>query len=227
MKDPKTKCNPKSYDTENVYGFCNIVTDFALIIMPIPLLWKMHMNFQKKIGVAAVFATGTLYVLLSWLEGDQFRLIDIHSVFAVAIVRQYIAYNSGASGDMSWGIIDIKIWMAIEVNIAIIVACLPALTPLFKRIPLLTSLIPSSVRSKFSHASAMQRNPWPQKLSGPQHSDLEQGSESLSKGFAMHTSWRTPRAWRDAERRAFGDSDGRSQGSNETIQSVQAMYHAR
>ena len=68
MNDPKTKCNPKAYNTENVFGFCNIVTDFVLMIMPIPLVWNMHMNSKKKMGIALVFATGALYVDLSDLR---------------------------------------------------------------------------------------------------------------------------------------------------------------
>ncbi|KAL8832142.1 MAG: hypothetical protein Q9170_005001 [Blastenia crenularia] len=203
--DPKTVCNPKSYDVENIYGFCNVITDVVLMIMPVPLVWHLQMDRKRKIGIVLVFATGAF-------------------VCAVAIIRQYIAYTSGEGTDPSWGIIPIKIWMALEVNIAIIIACLPALTPLFKRVPGLTSLIPS-IRSKFSHASAMQHAPWPQRLSGPHH-DIEQGETPLSN-HASHASWKTPRAWREAERRAFGDADEESEGSSETVQSVQALYHAR
>lgn len=94
--------------------------------------------------------------------------------------------------------------MALEVNIAIIVACLPALSPLFKLIPQLSSLVPSSIRERFSHASAMERAPWPQKLSGPT-GDLEQGGE-VAKGHAPHASWRKPQAWQDAESKEFDDS---------------------
>ncbi|KAL8634829.1 MAG: hypothetical protein Q9228_007614, partial [Teloschistes exilis] len=212
--DPKTVCYPKAYDVENIYGFCNVITDVVLIIMPIPLVWKMQVNLKKKLGVAMVFATGAF-------------------VCAVAIVRQYIAYNSGQAADPCWGIIPIKIWMALEVNIAIIVACLPALSPLFKRIPLLASLIPSSIRSKFSHASAMERAPWPQKLSGPNHMgaiDLERAGGRGTGGMSLPplTSWQTPRAWREAERREFGTLDGESESerSEETVQSSQRMYHA-
>lgn len=206
LMDPKTKCNPKAYNTENVYGFCNVITDFVLMVMPIPLVWNMQLGSQRKIGIVLVFATGAF-------------------ICAVAIVRQYIAYNSGSGSDPSWGIIDIKIWMALEVNIAIIVACLPALTPLLRRMPILKNFIPSSLRFKSSHASAMQRAPWPQKLSGPHH-DVEIGGVS-STSHVPHASWQTPRAWRDAERRAFGETDGQSEDSDETVQSLQALYHAR
>lgn len=49
----------------------------------------------------------------------------------------------------------------------------------------------------------------------------------------MHASWKAPLAWRDAERRAFGghsdsiQSESWSEGIEETVQSVQVLYHAK
>ena len=63
--DPKTVCNPKSYYVENVYGFCNVISDLVLVFLPIPCIYKMQMSLKKKLGVALVFATGLLYVKLS------------------------------------------------------------------------------------------------------------------------------------------------------------------
>ena len=111
--------------------------------------------------------------------------------------------------------------VALEVNIAIIVACLPALSPLLKGMPLLASLLPSAIRTRFSHASAMERAPWPKKLSGP-NCDVEQSRDLPAQ--APHASWQKPKAWRDAERREFGGSDGSSDGSG--AESVQSMYRA-
>lgn len=114
LMDPKTKCNPKSYNTENVYGFCNVVTDFVLMIMPIPLVWNMQLGFKRKIGLLLIFASGALYVTrlpFPYLQlFKQNQLIQRKSICAVAIVRQYIAYTTGSSSDPSWGIIEIKIW---------------------------------------------------------------------------------------------------------------------
>ena len=62
--DPKTVCNPKSYDVENAYGFCNVISDIVLVFLPIPCIYKMQMSLKKKLGVAMVFATGLLYVKL-------------------------------------------------------------------------------------------------------------------------------------------------------------------
>lgn len=76
----------------------------------------------------------------------------------------------------------------------------------------------------------MQRRPWPQKLSGPHHDDVERDGGALPMGVgAPHTSWKTPRAWREAEKRRFDElesHDAESEGSGETGMSVQAMYHA-
>lgn len=60
QKDPKTVCNPKNYNVLNIYGFCNIIADFLLLLMPIPMLWSLHMPSAKKFGLAIVFANGLL-----------------------------------------------------------------------------------------------------------------------------------------------------------------------
>ncbi|KAL8764616.1 MAG: hypothetical protein Q9194_006944 [Teloschistes cf. exilis] len=65
--DPKTVCYPKAYDVSNVYGFCNVITDVVLIVLPIPLVWKMQVTLKKKFAVATVFATGALYVPMNKL----------------------------------------------------------------------------------------------------------------------------------------------------------------
>jgi len=41
-----------------VFGWYNIISDFILILLPMPILWGMHLSWRKKIGVAVVFATG-------------------------------------------------------------------------------------------------------------------------------------------------------------------------
>lgn len=51
---PTRVCKPESYDVETIFGFCNIM----LLLMPMPLLWTLHMTRAKKIGVSIVFANG-------------------------------------------------------------------------------------------------------------------------------------------------------------------------
>ena len=42
------------------YGWFNTVTDFVLLLLPMPLIWKMNMAIGRKIGVAIVFGSGLL-----------------------------------------------------------------------------------------------------------------------------------------------------------------------
>ena len=57
---PKTHCQPKAYDVINIHGFCNIITDFALLFLPLPMLRKLQMNKMKKVSILAIFVAGTL-----------------------------------------------------------------------------------------------------------------------------------------------------------------------
>ena len=41
-------------------GIFNVVSDFAILILPMPALWGLHAPVRKKIMMVAVFATGFL-----------------------------------------------------------------------------------------------------------------------------------------------------------------------
>ncbi|KAL8968361.1 MAG: hypothetical protein Q9183_002494 [Haloplaca sp. 2 TL-2023] len=77
---PTTVCRIKAYDVTNIHGYCNIITDFALLVLPIPLVWHLQAPIRKKIGIATVFAAGLF-------------------ICAVSIFRQYILYNTEKAGD--------------------------------------------------------------------------------------------------------------------------------
>lgn len=41
-------------------GVVNILSDFYLLIIPIPAIWSLQMPTRKKVGVCAMFMTGLL-----------------------------------------------------------------------------------------------------------------------------------------------------------------------
>ena len=41
-------------------GIFNVISDFAILILPMPCVWKLQMPLKKKILVTAIFATGFL-----------------------------------------------------------------------------------------------------------------------------------------------------------------------
>lgn len=43
-----------------VQGIFNIVSDFYILLLPMPVVWKLQLTLQKKIGVSVIFMTGLL-----------------------------------------------------------------------------------------------------------------------------------------------------------------------
>jgi hypothetical protein len=44
-----------------VQGVLNVCLDFYILYLPIPLVWKLQMEIQRKLGVMAIFMTGFMY----------------------------------------------------------------------------------------------------------------------------------------------------------------------
>jgi hypothetical protein len=38
----------------------NILTDMAMLIMPLPTVWKLHLSMNRKIGLTVTFLTGSV-----------------------------------------------------------------------------------------------------------------------------------------------------------------------
>lgn len=45
-----------------VAGIMNVITDAMVIGLPLPHIWKLKLNMQKKIGLTSVFGVGLVYV---------------------------------------------------------------------------------------------------------------------------------------------------------------------
>ncbi|KAL8847068.1 MAG: hypothetical protein Q9221_007887 [Calogaya cf. arnoldii] len=221
--DPTTRCYPKSYNILNIHGYCNVISDFALLFLPIPMLWKLQMTLKKKISLAAVFATGLF-------------------ICAVAIVRQYMVYNTPKAGD-NWEATRNKLWrmpiysllanylevprltfaVSIEFSLSICVACLPALAPFFKRFPTLASFV-LSIRSRVtSHSRTAEKSGTWRTHENPglgSHTDVERGLVP-KKERKVYSSWQAPRGWQE---QASDDSERASQGSETALQPVLPTY---
>ena len=47
-----------------IAGVSDVVVDLLIIYLPIPMLWKLNMGLQRKIGIMAIFLTGSVYAPL-------------------------------------------------------------------------------------------------------------------------------------------------------------------
>lgn len=58
---PGGKCmNTKAFYISS--AALNIVSDFAVLLLPIPMVWQLKINTRKKIALISLFSLGGLYV---------------------------------------------------------------------------------------------------------------------------------------------------------------------
>lgn len=92
-----------------------IFTDIVILILPMPLLSKLHLPRKQKAGIMLVFCVGIFVV-------------------ATSSVRLYELKTLVHSQDISKTNAKAAVWSSLENNVSIICACLPTLQPLISRI---------------------------------------------------------------------------------------------
>ncbi|KAL1603523.1 hypothetical protein SLS60_005111 [Paraconiothyrium brasiliense] len=92
----------------------NIATDLLFALLPIPIVWKLQVNIQTKLGLSFCMALGLFAT-------------------ATAIYKTPMQYHffeeADFTGKGSW----YYIWQQVEMNVGITAANLPTLKPLFAR----------------------------------------------------------------------------------------------
>ncbi|KAM0798337.1 hypothetical protein BDR22DRAFT_891390 [Usnea florida] len=97
------------------FAVSDVIIDGLILAMPSPIIWRLHMSFDNKLALCAVFLLGAVAV-------------------AAALARVVIFQSQLADGwSISQGILVITTWMywsMIELSLSITAACLPTLRPL-------------------------------------------------------------------------------------------------
>ncbi|EPS41584.1 hypothetical protein H072_4520 [Dactylellina haptotyla CBS 200.50] len=107
-----------------VSGSVNMLTDFLLVLLPMPLAWKLELDLRKRILIIVLFGLGILV--------------------SVASIVRITTLDSLGSMDITFSITGSLLWSIIEANVALICASGPAIKPLFTRlIPHLSKSVPT------------------------------------------------------------------------------------
>ncbi|KAK4156609.1 hypothetical protein C8A00DRAFT_12471 [Chaetomidium leptoderma] len=98
------------------YGssYAHVITDFMIFVLPIPFVISLKLGRRQKIGLMLVFCVGFVACLISVIRIVVLSLMDL--------------------SDMTHQLASLAVWGAVEVNLAIICACLTTLKPLIVRI---------------------------------------------------------------------------------------------
>lgn len=91
----------------------NMITDFGILLSPMPPIWKLQMDRQRKVGITLVFATGFFVCIIS-------------------VLRIRTLYKISTSTDATWDNVAAANWSCVEANLAIICSCMPSFMPFLK-----------------------------------------------------------------------------------------------
>lgn len=128
----------------------NIATDLAILVSPIPVLTTLPLPPLRKSIVILSFILGVIFV----------AVVDVARIYYLqlaAIGSDPLDSNRLSTGlDFSYNAGMALLWSAVEVNVAIVGASIPTLTPLLKR------LIPTteSNRARNNDRRAVARPHW-------------------------------------------------------------------
>lgn len=100
----------------NVLGWSaaaiNIALDVAVIVLPLPELFRLSLSLRKRLQIIAMFAVGFFITIVS-------------------IVRLYSLIRFGTTQNLTQDYVETGYWSTIEVPVGIICACMPAVRSLF------------------------------------------------------------------------------------------------
>ncbi|KAI2465845.1 hypothetical protein F4781DRAFT_407864 [Annulohypoxylon bovei var. microspora] len=99
-----------------VAGATNMVTDFMILLMPVPIIWKLKFPTSQRVGLTATFSLGLFITAIS--------IIRLKSLMDISFT------------DPTWTLPMGLLWTVLEPELAILVANFPFMRPyLSKMLP--------------------------------------------------------------------------------------------
>ncbi|KAI0597599.1 hypothetical protein F4775DRAFT_593288 [Biscogniauxia sp. FL1348] len=110
----QTNCRPLEVQ-EIASVAVNLFLDFAVVTLPIPVVWKLQMPTNKKLGVTAMFSLGL-------------------GVIGILIWRMIDTVSPGHGDDLVYDLYVLALQSHLECWLGILAANIPALGPLLNRL---------------------------------------------------------------------------------------------
>ncbi|UPX15287.1 uncharacterized protein EKO05_0005741 [Ascochyta rabiei] len=92
----------------------NILTDFATVVLPMPVIQRLQLGKRQKSALIAIFAVGGFVCIVS--------ILRLQSLVAISNSKDQ-SYDNPAAAT----------WSSVEANVGIICSCLPLLRPLMAK----------------------------------------------------------------------------------------------
>ncbi|PNS20006.1 hypothetical protein CAC42_1453 [Sphaceloma murrayae] len=106
----------------------NIITDLAILLLPMPILTGMRLPRKQKVILVITFGFG---VFVAVVDVIRVAYLQSASTYRLAQIQQNGSDDPNIDlADFSWYASLSFMWTAIEVNVGIMCACVPGLKPL-------------------------------------------------------------------------------------------------
>jgi hypothetical protein len=86
---------------------------------------------SQKIPLFIIFTLAGLYVAANPLY-PFYSLITLCSITVVSVVRMAVVASANNNPDVTWALVPLGVWTAVETNVGILLACLPSLLPILR-----------------------------------------------------------------------------------------------
>ncbi|KAL8761651.1 MAG: hypothetical protein Q9184_002235 [Pyrenodesmia sp. 2 TL-2023] len=115
-----------------ISGSIMTVTDFVLLALPIPVVWRLRTGRSQKVLLTAIFTVGLVVCIVSIVRLVVLSEVDESDITCKwpTRTRRSLPTNRVFPGNY----VPAAIWSAAEASIAVVSACLPSLRPLFVRL---------------------------------------------------------------------------------------------
>ncbi|KAF2742010.1 MFS general substrate transporter [Sporormia fimetaria CBS 119925] len=125
----------------------NIVTDLAILFLPMPILTSMRLPKKQKAILVCTFGFGVFVTVVDVVRVAYLQDAARQNLLALQSHRAMNGKDSRTTDDFSWTASLIFMWSAVEINVGIMCGCVPAMKPLFTRF-LPTWILDHTVREK-------------------------------------------------------------------------------
>ncbi|KAK6821155.1 hypothetical protein PG987_015555 [Apiospora arundinis] len=117
----------------------NIITDVIVLVLPLPIVWRLHTSTHMKGALTVTFLIGSSLMIL-FVAGKR--------GLVASILRFWAFSNTNSFIDATYNAVELIIWTVVEPGIYLISACMLMYRPLLEKLGVGRFRIGSRDRSK-------------------------------------------------------------------------------
>ncbi|KAJ4361311.1 hypothetical protein N0V95_002013 [Ascochyta clinopodiicola] len=111
----------------------NIITDLAILFLPMPILTSMRLPKKQKIILVITFGFGIFVAVVDVIRIAYLQDAQRATLIAAQADRAESGTSQRNSSDFSWFASLSFMWSTVEINLGIMCGCVPAMKPLVRR----------------------------------------------------------------------------------------------